>query len=391
MRFPTLRYPRLCRLLTYIVVLGAFLLPIVLAVALPFVPGFLKVAVLLFCSGALLVYLFREFATLMMMDMALAFLSCYRTARTQYKLPNHYDISRIEGRISRYGTKCTPTAILPQPSDLRYRFRSPWTVYSRGIERIVVTYRTDLLDADTYRAILSSAKTNSRALIGRKKAHFLNQQQKKAALHRVTVIVIHANQVDPRLVGGLYALVCKQSGDDFEDSILPCIVDLSRGSCTFNSLRVPYVGFGYAAKNRGIRLIRQLILGGKFPLADNHNFIPDKDSILLDQSLWEFWKTLRAESGAAANAVKKRLKGMADREITLEDDILFVKWGEQGIMLSAEQDLGSRTITLEEFDSWTYPKVRPIAQKTIRSIKQEITDRYREAGWSVVYGNAGGK
>ncbi len=376
MGFPTLRYPRLCRILTYIVVLGVFLLPMIVIASLPFVPGVVKVAVLLVGSGGLLVYLYREFLTLMTLDMSLAFLSCYRTARTEYALPACYGPEQMTRKLSRYGQTCTPTALLPQPFDLRYKFSFPWTVYSSGIERVVAAYHTQLLDADTYRAIVSSGKANSKALIGRKKAFFLDKQQKKSPLNRVTVILIFAQQVDPRLVGRLYDLVCKQCGDDGEDSVLPCIIDLSRGCCTFNSLRIPYLGFSYAAKNRGIRLIRQLVLNGRFPLAENRNTLPQKDPISLDQSLWAFWKTLRSELGIAASDIDKKLKRMKNKEISVQEDLLYLKWGERGIVLEVQEDPDTAAVILEEPSFWTYPKSQPIAKKTIQDMKQELLRYY---------------
>ena len=94
------------------------------------------------------------------------------------------------------------------------------TVYSRGIEKVVVAYEIDLLTRDLYRDIFSSAKTNSRFLTGRKKARFLDKEQKKQPLHRVTVIVILAHKIDAPLVPELYELVCKQCGNEDEDCLV---------------------------------------------------------------------------------------------------------------------------------------------------------------------------
>ena len=130
------------------------------------------------------------------------------------------------------------------------------TVYSSGIERIVAAYEVDYLDREIYRDIFSSAKTNSKALIGKKKARFLDSQQKKQPLHRVTVILILAHKIDAGLIDELYDLVCKQCGDEQENCLVPCVVDLEHHTCVFNCLRVPFVGFGYAVKNRGIRIVK---------------------------------------------------------------------------------------------------------------------------------------
>ena len=144
MNQPKLKYPRLCRILTYIVVIGTGLLPTIVFFNLP-VPDGLKVIVLLGSLIGLLIYLIRNFLVLMMMDMVLAMESCYRTARSKYYLPQHRSADAIRSSILRYGVSCDPSPIKPTPSALRYKFSNPMTVYSRGIEKVVVAYEIDLL------------------------------------------------------------------------------------------------------------------------------------------------------------------------------------------------------------------------------------------------------
>ena len=104
MNQPKLKYPRLCRILTYVVVIGAAILPIILVFQFP-VPDGVKVVVLLASLCGLLVYLFRNFLVLMMLDMTLAMLSCYRTGRSKYHLPQHRSADAIRSSILRYGVK----------------------------------------------------------------------------------------------------------------------------------------------------------------------------------------------------------------------------------------------------------------------------------------------
>ena len=273
MNQPKLKYPRLCRILTYVVVIGAAILPIILVFQFP-VPDGVKVVVLLASLCGLLVYLFRNFLVLMMLDMTLAMLSCYRTARSRYPLPPHRSAEAIRSSILRYGIACEPTPIKPTPSALRYKFSNPMTVYTRGIEKVVAAYEVDFLTREAYRDILSSAKVNSKALIGKKKALFLDKTQKKQALHRVTVVLVIAHQIDLSLITELYDLVCKQCGNEEADCLVPCVVDLEHHSCVFNCLRVPYIGFSYAVKNRGIRIIKNRVFGGRLPLTDEYALPP---------------------------------------------------------------------------------------------------------------------
>lgn len=171
------------------------------------------------CS--LLYYSVRNFIVLVSLDATLAMLSCARTAKAKYFLPKRRTADKIRRSILRYGKGCQPAPIQPQPSALRYRFSNPLTIYSSGIERVVAAYEVDQLTTEFYREILKSAKANSKALTGKKKPLFLDKQQKKSPLHRVTVLVILAHRVDEKMKPDLYKLVCQNCGDAEKNCIVP--------------------------------------------------------------------------------------------------------------------------------------------------------------------------
>lgn len=157
MNHPKLKYPRLCRILTYVVVVGTGLLPIILVFQFP-VPDAVKIIILFASLIGLLVYLFRNFLVLMAMDIALATLSCYRTARTQYSLPEHRTAEVIRNSILHYGIACEPAPLKPQPSALRYKFGFPLTVYSRGIEKSNCCLRSGLAQPGSLQKYLQLCK-----------------------------------------------------------------------------------------------------------------------------------------------------------------------------------------------------------------------------------------
>ena len=383
MNQPKLKYPRLCRILTYVVVIGAGLLPIFLVFQFP-VPDKFKIIVLFASLIGLLIYLVKNFMILMMMDMMLAMLSCYRTARKLYYLPKNRTADTIRRSILRYGTECAPAPIKPSPSALRYKFGNPMTVYNSGIERVVAAYEVDLLDRDIYRDIFSSAKVNSKALIGRKKAKFLDSQQKKQPLHRVTVILILAHKVDPTLSNELYDLVCKQCGDENENCIVPCVVDLENHTCVFNCLRVPFVGFGYAIKNRGIRIIKNRVFGGFLPLTNEHTLPPVKDADP-EMSLWDLWKELHNQFVGAERKTKRQLDSMDERELRIVDDALYLKWDQRGICQEIQMDAEKKTVKVEPVTNWAYPKSQPIGKKLMQKISDHINDYFTKNGYSVIF------
>lgn len=382
MNFPKLKHPILCRFTPYVVVLGCSLLPIILVFRFP-VPDGVRLVVLLGSLAGLLIYIMRNFLVLMALDITLASLSCMRTARTEY--PLYRSPEAIRKSVLRYGHSCEPVATTPQPAALRYRFSSPMTVYSRGIERVIAAYETEHLEGELYRSILRSAKVNSKALTGRKKALFLDSTQKKQPLHRVTVVLILAHHVDPTLIPHLYDTVCKQCGREDTDCVVPCVVDLEHNRCVFNSLRLVYAGFGYPVKNRGIRIIRHLVFGGSLPWKDNPHILKAARKYDPEASLWKLWRDAHNQILGADRAVKRRFRQMVPGEITEEGGSLYLLWDQRGICQKVALDEDSLTAAVSPVTQWTYPEARPIGKKTIRKIEEAITVFYEKQGYKAVF------
>lgn len=375
----------LCRILVYVVVIGSFAVPAVIVVKLPFVPDGIKA---LACFGAMagfVVYAIRNFCILMEMDILFATLHCYYTARTCFTLPRSFSAPSVRRRIARFGLPCIPTALAPQPEILRYKSSAPMTIYSCGIEKLMAVYSVELLDQEQYRLIVSSAKANARALKGAKKHRFLDRAQRSAPLHQVIVIVILADRVEEQLRAGLSDTVGKSVGDGFDTAALPCVVDLERRSCTFDSLRLPYVGFGYPVKNRGIRLIRRYLFGGRFPYAASPQTLPPIVGLDPEQTLWRFWRELRDEPDSNNRKTIKRFKKMQHGDMTVEDGYLYLKWQDHGIGVPVTLHAETRTVEVGAIDQWLYPKANKIAKSTVKGIQAMIDERFAAQGCTVTY------
>ena len=100
--------------------------------------------------------------------------------------------------------------------------------------------------------------------------------------------MIYAKQVDEKLRNSLFDVVCKNGGDGFDTAVLPCVVDLEKQICTFDSMRIPYTGFQYPVKNRGIRIIQKYLFNNKFPFADSPDMLDPIKDMGPEQSLWDF-------------------------------------------------------------------------------------------------------
>ena len=385
MKSPKLKNALLCRILVYVVVLGVFIAPIIIVANLKFVTEAIKVIVGICLAVGLLMYLIKNFVLLMAMDVGLAMLHCHNTARKQFVLPQSFSAKKVEKRISRFGQKCEPIAILPRPETLRYKSHAPVTIYSSGIEKIIATYHIDFLDKNQYQLIVNSATANSKALKGKKKHRFLDKPQKSSPLNRVTLIVIYARRADEKLRNGLFDVVCKNGGDGFDTAILPCVVDLEKQVCTFDSMRMPYTGFQYPVKNRGIKIIRQYLFNNKFPFADSPDMLDPIKDMDPEQSLWDFWKTMKKELVSDDKNIKKRFEKMKHRDILFEDGYIYLKWEDHGLWISVELNEELRMAEIDPIDSWDYPKSHKIAKATIKEIKTLINTYFAGLGYTTKY------
>ncbi|MBR7092586.1 MAG: hypothetical protein IKI50_05310 [Clostridia bacterium] len=385
MKFPKLKHALLCRILVYVVILGGFIAPMIIVANLKFVPEAAKVIVGIGLAVGLLIYLLKNFVLLMAMDVGLAMLHCHNTARKHFVLPKSFSEQKVERRITRFGKKYEPSAVSPRPETLRYKSNAPITIYASGIEKIIATYHIDFLDKNQYQLIVNSATANSKALKGKKKHHFLDKSQKSSPLNRVTVIVIYARQVDEKLRNSLFDVVCKNGGDGFDTAVLPCVVDLEKQICTFDSMRMPYTGFQYPVKNRGIKIIRQNLFNNKFPFADSLDMLDPIKDMDSEQSLWDFWGTMKKELILDDKEHKRRFEKMQHREIILEDNYIYLKWKERGIWVSVELNEERRTAEIDAIDSWDYPKPHKIAKATIKEIKNLIDTHFAGLGFTTKY------
>lgn len=387
MKYPKIKNALLCRILIYIVVVGGFLFPIIPICLLPFIPEGTKVLISLALVVALIVYMVKNFVTLMTMDATLAFINCFRNARTLFNLPNNFSIKKIQNKVLRFGISCDAQPIFPQPDSLQYKFKTSWDIYSKGTEKVVATYRAEHLDKELYLKIFNSAKRNSKALTGTKKPLFLDKEQKKAPLKRITVIFIFAQTIEERFRSDMYDTLCKQNGDEIDDCYLPCVIDLERKLCSFNSIRFPEFGLGRHAINTGIKYISKTIFGGKPSLKNNHHFVSENFDNDLDDSLWTFWKDTKKEVAGDEKGRRKRFEEMEHKQIIFdkEDEFIYVKWENNGLWLSVILNEDTGIVEVDSIHSWDYPKSNIIAKKTIKEIEKTISIYFAGIGYSAKF------
>lgn len=387
MKHPKIKNALLCRILVYIVVIGGFLFPIIAVCSISFIPEGAKLFISVALAVALIVYIFKNFVTLMTIDATLAVINCFRNARTQFDLPDNFSTKKLQNKISRFGKQCDVQTLYPQPDMLQYKFKTSWEIYSKGTEKVIATYQVEHLDKELYSKIFNSAKRNSKALTGTKKPLFLDKEQKKAPLKRITVVFIFAQAIEERFRPDMYDTLCKQNGDEFDDCYLPCVVDLERRLCYFNSVRFPYLGFGYPSINTGINLIIKIIFGRKPSLKNNSHFVNKNFDNDLNDSLWTFWKTTKKEVVGDEKERRKRFEKMEHKQIIFdkEDEFIYIKWENKGLWLTVILNEDTRIVEIDSFNSWDYPKSNMIAKNTIKEIEKTISVYFAGLGYTAKF------
>ena len=384
MKFPKLKNALLCRILVYVVVLGAFLVPMALIIA---NAEFFPIPILLLGVFGplvgLLIYMLKNAGVLTVIDMMLAMFRCHNMARKKFVLPKIFSQKCVESRISLFGKEYEPTQILPLPHSVRYKFKTPITVFTSGIEKVVLTYHVDFLDKETYLSILRSANANSKALIGKKKALFLDKAQKKSPLSRSTVIFIFAKSVEEEFKENLYKVVCQNEGDGLNITVIPCVVDLEGEYAVFNSLCYPYMN-QYPAKNRGVNMVRNILFGGFLTTRRSPDRIEMPKDYDPDKTLWSYWKEMKDMLTDQSDA-KRRYEPMKHGELVIEEDYIYLKWEERGVWLFFELDEETKVAKVDPVKYWYYPRSTEIAKSTIKEIKSRISAHFAEMGYATKF------
>ncbi len=391
---PKIKHALFCRILTYAVFGGipiAFLIVMPLMFdAFPSLPDVLGIAIYILVVLGEIAFLFSNLFVLMGMDILLISIQVFNTARRYFSLPRRFSEEKLDRKLSRFGKKYDPLSMSPRPDTLSCKSSAPVTIYSCGIERVVMTFRVELLTKELYHSIINSATANSKALAGKKKHIFLDKEQKKSPLNRSTVVIIYAKDVDPRMKDETWSIVCKNGGDEVTNAMLPCIIELRKDRCTFDSVRAPYIGFDYPAKNRGINIIRKYIFGGRLPLEGDPDRLDVKaEDIDTEQSVWALFKSIKSELRVAMATEKKRFKKMSNGEIVEDDGFVYLKLGENGISLPVELDEETKTVDIEESDLWDFPKHNKVSKARQAQIKDIIGKYYRDRGYTVKFHKLG--
>ena len=331
--------------------------------------------------------LVKFFRTAFTSELVLKIIDANNKMRTKFELPESVTKEKIEKKVLRFGKEAEPTPVFPKPELLRYQFKTPVTGNAKGIETIISTYSIPKLTNSDFKNIIKSAKNNSRNLKGKKKtAIYLDSQQKKAPLKRTDIILIFANSVDATFEKHLFDIICKEDADGFNESIIPCVFNFSNNTIVFNCVWLPDAFSEGYARNRGIKIIKNKLLKNNLDFKHNENYVEFKQKdIDREQTLWQLLKSQEKEFKNIKKEENKRFKNMKDREVAFEDDFLYIKLGEKGVALYSEINEESKTVSVDSFEFWDYPKANQISKNAVSQIQNLTVDYFLNEGYTVKF------
>ena len=392
-QFPQLKQTLLCKIFLCLMMLKYAIFGILVG-TLSVIPDNVKVFLIVGACILTLADMFRNFAFYLTTEMTLEVLHCLLTGGWEFSLPQAFSAQELVQRCGSFGRAYEPAVLAPRPAILRYRSGRPAQMFASGIEKIIAVYPVAMLDEDTYRRIHASAAQNAKALKGKKKHILLEKPQRKAPIDQVTVALIVADQVEEAFRSKLKNVASKQVGDGETVSMIPCVVDLEKQRCIFDSTREVFLDGHYPVKNRGIRLIkRYLFRGGLQRIGDSNDFLKNEaaaaengeEKEVLEMSFREFTRMTKKEMAGCDEEDTKRFKQMKHREIVVEGEYLYLKWEQSGIWTALEMDEKARTVKLDPIVSWYYPRARKIDKETVKKLKKEIGAYFAGEGCTVKY------
>ena len=397
MKWPRFKHPLLCNI---VLIGGAFLflflpVPLFALADAEILSRPIAMVLSLGIWGGLLWFMISHYALLMMTSMFLEVYHAHLQGRSHFTCPqNGKDQATIRKKIlrraERFGYPYELDIIPKELVTVRYKNTPSMTVYYHRIEKLLLVYEVDVLDADASRKLWQSANAVTNTICKEKKPLYRKPKGYSKKNSTSVAVVILANTVSPDVA----AKLAKDNIKMDDRSLLFCAVELSTAKYYFDNQKEPFM-FTYPVKNRAINRIRRVVFGGRVPLRDNPHTLPipqgfEKDGFDPEMSLWHFMKRTQKE-------LKKELKGMSRREkkqfqemqsgtVTMDDGWLYCKLGDRVSAMMVdddENDPQKKQVILSL--NWEYPKSNRISKKDNAVIRRLTEEFLHGQGFEVTF------
>lgn len=328
-----------------------------------------------------LVYLIKNFAEIMSISLIAEQVSNWQKTRLWFALGDENEkaedvAQRIIAKCKKHGKEKQIKTNCPELISVRYKRYRSWMIDVAASEKIVLLYRTDYLDNNTYNNIMSSAKSAVKEMKCKvKDLKLLEKEQKKAPVITATAVIIIAEYMDFNLQEKV------RKTPNFNDTaIIPCAVDLLAKRCYFDGMRDISLGGSTPVKNRTIKLIIKTVFNGKLPIENNENYDYDLiDRKLPETTLAELYRNFKKADAENFADTKRMGKSLGDGDVQFKDDFLYLKHGERLAVFSVFEDEDNPSVVeigTDEF--WRYPKRAKISNNDKKLLKKRTEKFFKD-------------
>ncbi len=394
MKFPKLKNPLLCSILLYVVVIVGFFIPAII-LGIIFKHPLVIIFTILACTIGLIIFIYKNFDNLTLIDITTSLLHCYYSARKSFECKKNGtdpDIikSKILKRVRFFGLPVEPTDVSPIPEIIRYSIKSSWTIYYKGIDKLFLAYQTEYLDDASLESISRTAKINIKQYAGKGKRILTDPCQKRLKVSVASVVVIFANKIDKKTRTSLYKTLSKKYGDGSLEATLFCVIDLENAIYYFDSVRESVMDYsGYPAKNRAYHMIRKYVFGGKIDTRHNDDYVDIPKGLACydidNDTLWSLWRSIKNEDVYRTKKQQKIFKSLQSGEIVFKDDVFYFKLKNRAVDWLVETDDENKKVTITTTETWSYPYSDKLSKKDIQTIKNIAEEYFTSQHYEVTF------
>ncbi len=336
-----------------------------------------------------LVYLIKNFVEIMSIGLMAEQVSNWQKTRLWFDIGNENETAqeiaqRITERCKSHGKEKQVKTDCPELVSIRYKRYRSLMLDVAASEKIVLLYRTDYLDSNTYSNIMQSAKSAVKEMKCKvTDLNFLEKEQKKAPVITAAAMIIIADSIDFNLPQKI-----RKTPEFTETAVMPCAIDLTAKRCYFDGMRDLSFGGSAPVKNRTIKLIVKTVFNGKLPLKNNENFDYDiLDRNATEVTLAELHKSYKEADAENSADIKRMGKTLGDGDVRIKDGFLYLKHGERLAVFGVFEDEDNPTVVeIGTDDFWSYPKKSKISKNDTAILKKRTKEFFKDKKVSFIDG-----
>lgn len=397
MKFPKLRQTALCNFVLFLPLILCFL-PLILI-------GFGDYGVfgLLVFPGMILalVYIFKNFAFLMLMDFTLGTIKAQKKDAEEFRTDkNGKTREEIERRFiircESLGKKESAMNKALMPVCLVHKAVPSMQVFYSVINKNVAVFSFESLTEKEFENALKLARIHLRSIANSKDRFnkFRTKEEKNAPACRADVAIFLVDNLDE----SIKKRVRKECVSTDASCFLPCVVDCKNRAYYFDAEK-EFFEFGMMAKpprNYAISVAKKILFSGRPPYKTSTPapLKHPEDEEVLNMSLWDFYKDFKNTSVKEENdflkEVRRQLKRLEEGNFEIIDEIVYFKQNDRIITLPLLPDADNEKDVFLTVDDACfcrgndkYPRKRLLKKIEKNAALHYIADELKKQGYTV--------